>query len=52
MMRMAGADQVVWVMTGVNALTGVEALEVEGDGEDIVNEQVGGITLESWLWVS
>ena len=47
MMRIAGADQVVWVMTGVKALTDVcwGMLEVEA-AVDIVSGR-----LETWLWI-
>ena len=43
MMRTSGADQAVWVMTGVKAVTDVcwGVPEVDA-GVDIVNEQVPG----------
>ena len=49
MMRISGADQVAWVMTGVKALTEVcwEVLEVEA----VVDIMSSRGRLKIWLWI-
>ena len=46
MMRISGADQVVWVMTGVKALT--EVCWGMPDVEDIMSSRG---RLKIWLWI-